>query len=140
VLVASPPRPGKPAAKAGDQVVGIDTHIILVPSPGGPVPTPMPLPFVGVLTDALSADVFAENAPLAVQGSVATNLPPHVPPGGPFQSPPKNRATVQTGSSSVFANNKPVATLGSTAMTCNDPVDAPNGSVIGTAATLSIGP
>lgn len=33
---------GKPAAKQGDRVVGVDTHIVMIPSPGGPVPTPVP--------------------------------------------------------------------------------------------------
>jgi uncharacterized Zn-binding protein involved in type VI secretion len=128
-----------PAAKLGDQVVGIDTHVFLVPSPGGPVPTPMPTPFSGVLTDALSPDVLVEEQPIAVVGSVATNLPPHLPLAGPFQSPPSNRATVETGSSTVFASDKPVAMLGSTAMTCNDPTDAPVGSVLGTATTIIVG-
>ena len=35
---------GQPAAKQGDQITGIDTHIIMIPSPGGPVPTPLPHP------------------------------------------------------------------------------------------------
>ena len=35
---------GQPAAKQGDQIVATDTHIVLVPSPGGPVPTPLPHP------------------------------------------------------------------------------------------------
>jgi len=34
-----PTKPGKPAAKQGDRIVGIDTHVLMVPSPGGPVPT-----------------------------------------------------------------------------------------------------
>ena len=46
----------QPAARQNDPVVGTDTHILLVPSPGGPVPTPTPLPFNGKL---LSAHNFA---------------------------------------------------------------------------------
>jgi uncharacterized Zn-binding protein involved in type VI secretion len=34
-----------PAARMGDTVTGSDTHVIMVPSPGGPVPTPTPMPF-----------------------------------------------------------------------------------------------
>jgi uncharacterized Zn-binding protein involved in type VI secretion len=92
-----------------------------------------------MLTDALSADVKVENQPLGLVGSVAENLPPHLPGGGPFQSPPANKATVKSGASSVFANNKKVAVLGSPATTCNDPADAPNGTVMATAATVLVG-
>jgi uncharacterized Zn-binding protein involved in type VI secretion len=133
------PVPGKPAAKQGDMVVGTDTHIVMIPSPGGPVPTPMPMPFSGALTDQLSTDAFIQNVPAAVQGSVANNLPPHIPAGGPFQNPPSNKATVQTGSQTVFINNKPVAMLGSTTMNCNDPADAPTGNVVAS-GTVLVGP
>jgi len=46
-MITKPPLPGKPAAKQGDLVVGIDTHIVMVPSPAGPVPTATPMPFSG---------------------------------------------------------------------------------------------
>ena len=46
-----------PAAKQGDKVVGVDTHIIMIPSPGGPVPTPLPHPFAGMLDGGLSSSV-----------------------------------------------------------------------------------
>ena len=130
------PIPGKPAAKQGDTVVGIDTHIIMIPSPAGPVPTTVPLAFNGVLSENLSPDAFIEKMPAAVKGSVARNLPPHVPAGGPFENPPANKATVQMGSQTVFINDQPVAVLGSVAMTCNDPTDAPNGNVIATGTVL----
>lgn len=130
------PVPGKPAAKQGDTVVGIDTHIIMIPSPAGPVPMPMPMPFSGALSESLSPDAFIENMPAAVKGSVAKNLPPHVPAGGPFENPPANKATIQMGSQTVFINNQPVAVLGSAAMTCNDPTDAPNGNVIATSTVM----
>ena len=32
---------GQPAAKQGDKVMATDTHIVMIPSPGGPVPTPL---------------------------------------------------------------------------------------------------
>lgn len=124
------PVPGKPAAKQGDQVVGLDTHIIMIPSPAGPVPTEMLIPFSGSLTESLSPDAFIENMPAAVKGSVANNMPPHVPTGGPFENPPTNKASIETGSQTVFINGKSVAVLGSIATTCNDPADAPNGNVI----------
>jgi len=133
------PGPGKPVAKKGDSVLGVDTHIVMMPSPAGPVPTPMMMPFSGKLADSLSPDVKVDNQPIALVGSVANNDPSHVPAGGPFQSPPANKATVQTGSASVFVNNKKVALLGSTAKTCNDPADAPNGTVLATTTTVLIG-
>ena len=100
---------GKPIAKKGDQVVGLDTHVIMVSSPGGPVPTPIPHPFTGGLDESLSSAVFIDNEAVAVVGSVANGRPPHVPMGGPFQSPPSNRATVSQGSSTVFVDNAAVA-------------------------------
>ena len=74
---------GKPAAKQGDDVVGIDTHIVLVSSPSGPVPTPLPSPFRGPLSAALSSTVRIDEVPAAIDGSEAMNSSPHVPAGGP---------------------------------------------------------
>jgi uncharacterized Zn-binding protein involved in type VI secretion len=127
---------GMVAAKQGDKVVAVDTHIIMVPSPGGPVPTPMPMPFNGTLSGALSGNVLIENRAAATKTSTATNAPAHVPAGGPFQRPPSNKATIQTGSSNVLINNKQAARTGDPALTCNDPADAPNGSVIGSGTVL----
>ncbi|MDD9940436.1 MAG: hypothetical protein OXU20_05170 [Myxococcales bacterium] len=39
------------AAEHLDVVVGVDTHIVMVPTPAGPVPTPLPQPFVGIVFD-----------------------------------------------------------------------------------------
>ncbi len=121
---------GKPAAKQGDMVVATDIHIVMIPSPGGPIPTPLPHPFTGQLDGQLSSDVNIDGKPAATQGSTATNSPAHIPQGGPFQSPPANRAEIMLGSTSVFVNGKPLARAGDTALTCNDPADLPNGSVI----------
>jgi uncharacterized Zn-binding protein involved in type VI secretion len=129
---------GKPAAKEGDRVIATDTHVVMIPSPGGPVPTPLPHPFSGLLDGALSADVTIEGKAAAVAGSTATNTPAHVPQGGPFQSPPANRATVRTGSGTVLVNGKPAARHGDTATTCNDPADLPAGTVVA-AGTVLIG-
>jgi uncharacterized Zn-binding protein involved in type VI secretion len=129
---------GQPAAKQGDQVVATDTHIVMIPSPGGPVPTPLLHPFAGQLDGSLSGDVNIEGKAAAVQGSTATNTPAHVPQGGPFQKPPSNRATVQLGSGTVLINGKPAARNGDKAMTCNDPADLPAGTVV-TAGTVLIG-
>ncbi len=64
-----------PAAKQGDKVMGQDTHIIMVPSPGGPVPTPTPMPFAGTITGGCSPNVLIQNMPAAVVGSTANNEP-----------------------------------------------------------------
>ena len=111
-------------------VVATDIHIVMIPTPGGPVPTPLPHPFMGQLDGSLSTDVNIEGKPAAVQGSSATNSPAHIPQGGPFQSPPKNRGEVLLGSMTVKINGKPAARNGDMAMTCNDPADLPAGQVI----------
>lgn len=130
---------GQPAAKQGDQIVATDIHIIMVPTPGGPVPTPIPHPFAGVIDGALSSDVNVMGLPAATVGSTATNTPPHIPLGpGPFQVPPTNRGTILTGSATVFINGKPAARNGDTAQTCQDP--SPNmGATVVAAATVMIG-
>jgi uncharacterized Zn-binding protein involved in type VI secretion len=127
----------KPVAKQGDRVVGTDTHVIMIPSPGGPVPTPTPMPFTGILTGELSADVFIEDMAAATKGSKATNTPPHIPAGGPFQKPPANEGTIQVGSAVVLINDKEVARAGDTAMTCADPADAPNGTVVAAGTVMA---
>jgi len=116
----------QPAARQNDPVLGTDTHILLVPSPGGPVPTPTPLPFAGQLMTSLSADVLINGRPAAVQGSVARNMPPHIcPPPASFSKPPTNQGIVVTGSMTVLVNGKPLARMGDPVATCNDPVDLP---------------
>lgn len=121
------------AAKQGDQITATDTHLILQPSPAT-VPTPHP--FTGIIDGSLSSDVKIESKAAAVVGSTATNTPPHVPIGGTFVNPPKNQGTIISGSSSVFINNKPAARHGDTALTCNDPVDAPVGTVVATSTVI----
>jgi len=122
---------GQPAAKQGDTIVGTDTHITMVPSPGGPVPTPGPYPFNGIIDGGTSSDVKICGMPAATVGSTATNTPPHIPIGGPFQAPPTNKGNIIMGSATVFINKKPAARNGDTANTCNDPAGtAPVGTVV----------
>ncbi len=122
---------GKPAAKQGDKIVGTDIHILMIPAAAGvPVPTPTPMPFNGMITSGLSTDVFIEGKPAATVQSGAVNMPPHIPAGGPFQKPPTNQGKIMIGSTGVFINGKPAARQGDTAITCNDPVDAPTGTVM----------
>ncbi|HLG50036.1 MAG TPA: PAAR domain-containing protein [Chloroflexota bacterium] len=131
--------PGPPAAKEGDRVVATDTHIVLVPSPGGPVPTPLPHSFSGIIDGGTSPNVKIMGRPAATAGSRATNTPPHTPEGGgSFQNPPTNKATIIHGSSTVLINNKPAARNGDTAITCNDPFPLPVGKVVAT-GTVFIG-
>jgi uncharacterized Zn-binding protein involved in type VI secretion len=129
----------KPAAKMGDRILAIDTHIVLIPSPAGPVPTPLPHPYAGTINGGCSTNVLIMGQPAATVGSTAMNTPPHIPQGGPFQKPPSNQSTIIMGSATVLINGKPAARMGDTAMTCNDPVDLPIGKVIGSAATVLIG-
>jgi uncharacterized Zn-binding protein involved in type VI secretion len=126
----------QPAAKQGDRIQAVDTHIIMVPSPGGPVPTPLPHPFNGILLQNLSPTVKIMGMPAATVGSIAINTPPHIPQGGPFQKPPTNQGRIITGSATVFINGKPAARNGDQAMTCNDPVDLPVGTVIAVGTVL----
>jgi uncharacterized Zn-binding protein involved in type VI secretion len=123
----------QPAARQSDPVTGTDIHILLVPSPGGPVPTPTPLPFTGQLTTGLSTDVLINGRPAAVQGSVAQNTPPHIcPPPATFSKPPANQGLVLAGSATVLVNGRPLARMGDQVATCNDPADLP-------VATISAG-
>jgi len=127
---------GQPAAKQGDQIMGVDTHIIMIPSPGGPVPTPLPHPFAGMLDGSLSTDVKIMGMAAAVVGSTASNTPPHIPQGGSFQAPPSNRGQIIMGGATVLINGKQAARNGDTANTCNDPADMPVGTVIAVGTVL----
>jgi uncharacterized Zn-binding protein involved in type VI secretion len=131
---------GQPAAKQGDQVVATDTHIAMVPAGPSQAPTPLPHPFAGIINGGLSQDVKIMGLPAATVGSVADNMPPHVPlaPGTAFQKPPSNKGTIQIGSPTVKINGKQAARNGDTALTCNDPADMPIGKVIA-AGTVFIG-
>lgn len=119
---------GQPAAKQGDRVTAIDTHLIQPPGPTSPVPVPHP--FNGLIDGSLSTDVKIEGRAAATMNSTATNTPPHIPIGGSFVIPPTNRATIIKGSATVFINNKAAARSGDTAVTCNDPVPLPVGTVV----------
>jgi uncharacterized Zn-binding protein involved in type VI secretion len=131
---------GQPAAKADDQVVGVDTHIVLVPSGPAMVPTPLPHPFSGQLNGGLASSVKIAGKAAAVVGSTADNSPAHqaTPPGTSFQSPPSNKATIKAGSATVKIEGKAAARNGDTADTCNDPSDLPVGTVLAT-GTVNIG-
>jgi uncharacterized Zn-binding protein involved in type VI secretion len=129
---------GQPAAKQGDQVTGVDTHIVVLPAPASP--SPLPHPFAGKLTGGLSSDVKIMGKPAATVGSTANNSPAHLPtaPGTAFQKPPSNQGTVRTGSPTVRINGKAAARTGDKVSTCNDPADLPTGTVVAS-GTVMIG-
>jgi uncharacterized Zn-binding protein involved in type VI secretion len=131
---------GQPAAKKGDQIIATDTHIVMVPSAGVPVPTPLPHPFTGIISGSLSGEVNIMGMPAATVDSTADNTPAHVPtpPGTSFQTPPSNKGTIKTGSPTVKINGKMAARNGDTALTCNDPSDFPAGTVVAV-GTVMIG-
>ena len=129
---------GQPAAKQGDQITATDTHIVMVPSAGGPVPTPLPHPFAGIINGGLSSNVNIMGMPAATVDSSADNTPPHVPtpPGTSFQAPPSNKATIKIGSPTVKINGKMAARNGDTAETCDDPSNLPVGTVVAVGTVL----
>lgn len=131
---------GLPAATQGHAVVAVDTHVVLVPTSGGPVPTPLPHPFAGKLDGGLVSSVKIAGQPAAVVGSTASNSPAHTPtpPGTSFQTPPANRGTVQMGSTSVRIGGQAAARASDPVATCNDPADAPVGQIVA-AGTVRIG-
>jgi uncharacterized Zn-binding protein involved in type VI secretion len=131
---------GQPAANGSSTVIAVDTHIVMVPSPGGPIPTPLPHPFSGLLDGSLVTSVKICGQPAAVVSSTATNNPAHIPtpPGTSFQVPPSNRGTVAIGSGTVTISGQPAARNGDAVTTCNDPADAPVGQIIA-ASTVLVG-
>jgi uncharacterized Zn-binding protein involved in type VI secretion len=126
----------QPAARQGDRIVAIDTH--LIQPPGTSPPVPVPHPFSGIIDGGVSSTVTIGGAGAATVDSTATNTPPHLPIGGSFVNPPSNRGTIKTGSGSVTINGKAAARAGDTAETCNDPRDMPVGTVVA-AGTVLIG-
>ncbi len=125
---------GQPAAKQGDQIKALDMHLIQPPGPSSPVLVPHM--FNGLIDNGLSSNVNIEHRPAATLNSTATNTPPHIPQGGSFVKPPSNQGRIISGSATVFINNKPAARMGDTALTCNDPVDLPVGTVIASSTVL----
>jgi uncharacterized Zn-binding protein involved in type VI secretion len=119
---------GPPAAKQGDRITALDIHLIQPPGPSSPVPVPHP--FSGIIDGGLSTNVNIQGRAAATVTSTASNTPPHIPQGGTFVIPPRNQGRIIRGSLTVLINGKPAARAGDTALTCNDPVDLPVGTVI----------
>jgi uncharacterized Zn-binding protein involved in type VI secretion len=126
---------GQPAAKKGDTIIATHTHIVLIPSGGGPIPTPTSFPFTGQIDAAVSADVNIAGQPAATKDSTARNSPQHVPPSGSFAAQPSNQAKIVNGSSSVNINGKPAARTGDPATAC----DLPGARVVAAGGAVFIG-
>ncbi|RMG22363.1 MAG: hypothetical protein D6730_16610, partial [Bacteroidetes bacterium] len=109
-----------------DPVMGVDIHIILIPTPGGPVPTPIPHPFVGMVIDPMDlvpikgATVMVNGMPRAQAGTGCKAVPPHIPIGGPFQKPPANEGEMFMGSATVEVDGDAFTYMGLPVLTCND--------------------
>jgi uncharacterized Zn-binding protein involved in type VI secretion len=123
----------QPAAKKGDQAVGVCTHVVMVPQPTGAVPTPLAHPFNGILDTDLSTNVNIEGMPAATIGSIATNTPPHIPtpPGVSFQPPPpSDKGNVTGGSTTVLIGSKGAARVGDTVAACGGTATIVGGSTV----------
>ena len=132
---------GQPAATERSMVVGVDTHIVMVPSPGGPIPTPLPHPFTGQVDGGTVQTVKIMGKPAATVDSQATNTPSHIPtpPGTSFQVPPQNKSTIKIGSATVKIGGKQAARNADLSVDCDDITPtAPKGQVIA-AGTVMIG-
>ena len=125
------------AAKFGDPVVGVDVHLVLVPTPAGLVPTPLPHPFVGVVFDPLGAAVgsamaggltFVNGMPVANTGMNVRGIP-HIPtPPGVSFAPndiPGNHGTIVTGSKTVHMAGGSAARRMSMVSSCGFPLNLP---------------
>ncbi|MCK9497076.1 MAG: PAAR domain-containing protein [Dehalococcoidia bacterium] len=130
---------GFPAARQNDQVVGVDIHIIMIPTPGGEVPTPLPHPFAGKISGGCSTNVKIEGQPAATKDSEVKNNVNHIPQGPRFQKNPDNKGKVMLGSFTVKINGKPAAYVGSMVQTCNDPMPMPTSTIVKGASKVTVG-
>ncbi len=126
------------AAKFFDVVVGVDLHVVMVPTPAGLVPVPLPHPFVGYVYDPAGAAmgailggglVLVNGLPAANTGTAVKALFHHfpTPPGIKFypSDVPGNEGSIVTGSKTVSFGGSSAARFGSMVTTCNFPVNLP---------------
>ena len=112
--------------KQFDMIIGVDIHIILVPTPGGPVPTPIPHPFIGIVFDPIEfvpfvgASIMVSGIPRAQAGTAVKCVPPHIPIGGMFAKPPMSEGEIFMGNMTVNAEGEPLAFMGAPTLTCQD--------------------
>ncbi len=115
-----------PAVKQFDPVMGVDTHIVLIPAVPSPIPTPLPHPFIGMLLDPLEfvpfigSSVWTNNMPTGIGGTAGKAIPPHIPMGGPFVKPPGNECEIFMGSATVLADGDVMSFMGAMVLSCQD--------------------
>lgn len=146
------------ASTAFDLVVGLDTHVELVPAPA-PTPTPFPHPHCSVLWDPLGplvADVTGMLMPpgptaagpvliggraASVTGDTARMIVSHVliPPGTAFATGlTPSDAELPVGSRSVLVRGGAAVRAGEVAMSCSEPARLPSSQVVSTAASPNV--
>src|SRR5262245_47143238 len=134
------------AAKQGDLVIGVDTHLVMVPSPLGPILTPLPHVFPGVVYDPLGLTIAAASVGLGIGGGVLINGSPvantgmevrgerHLPtpPGTSFapSDQPDHTGTIVTGSKTVSMGGASCARLTSLVSSCNFPLNLPTSTCL----------
>lgn len=127
------------AARQDDPVFALDIHIVMIPNPTGETPVPIPHPFTGKIAGGVSANVKINGKPAAMMGCEVQNSPSHIAMGPRFQKNPTNKGKVMIGSPTVLINGKMAARQGDPVLTCNDPVDAPMGTITAGSPTVMIG-
>ncbi|GEQ86163.1 type IV secretion protein Rhs [Patiriisocius marinistellae] len=118
-----------PSNKHLDPVLGVDIHIVMIPSPAGPIPTPLPHPFVGMILDpmdyvpVIGATVMVNKKPRGNSGTAGMlGSKVHIPMGGPFMM----AATIGHDSANFFGSNRVnadgsyLSASGFMVMSCND--------------------
>lgn len=131
---------GQPAARDGDKMIGMDTHVVLAPAGASEVPTPGLCVFRGTIGGSLSPDVFIGGKQAAVVGSTAP-IEHTPPPGTRFEKPlAKNQGIIRSGSATVRINGKRAARAGPTMLACDDTGLSDLGTVAATGMdTVKIG-
>ena len=124
---------GKQMAAQDDRVMGMDVHIMVIPSGPSTTTAPLPHPFMGKLDDGLSDDVSIGGKKAALKGSKARHddsMHMQLPGTIKFQNNPKKEGEVTGGTSpTVKINGKETAVIGSLVTTCND-IGARNNSAV----------
>lgn len=124
---------GKQMAAQDDRVMGMDVHIMVIPSGPSTTTSPLPHPFIGKLDDGLSDDVIIGDKKAAVKGSKAKHddsMHMQLPGTIKFQNNPKKEGEVTGGTSpTVKIDGKEAAVIGSLVTTCND-IGARNNSTV----------
>ena len=124
---------GKQMAAQDDRVMGMDVHIMVIPSGPSTTTAPLPHPFMGKLDEGLSDDVSIGDKKAALKGSKAKHddsMHMQLPGTIKFQNNPKKEGEVTGGTSStVKIDGNEAAVIGSLVTTCND-IGARNNSTV----------